>query len=496
MKDMKNEIIEMSVCSLVSALKSRKINAAEVTDAYLNRINETEPELNAYITVTEKAALAGASLADEMIKNCTGGSLCGVPFAIKDNIAISGVPMTCASEMLRGFIPCYTATAVEKVTSGGGILLGKTNMDEFAMGSSCEKSVFGAVHNPLDTKRSAGGSSGGSAASVAAHSAPWALATDTGGSARQPASFCGVVAMKPTYGLVSRYGVVAFASSLDTLCPVTRDVSDNAAVLSAIAGHDRRDMTSSRVPHKDYQDSITRGVNGMNFCVPPGVRDLCETGVSVSLDRAVSMLERLGARVDYLGDGEIPSFDTMLDVYIVTASSECSSNLARFDGIRYGYTETSPDYGTIMKKSRSSGFGDEVRRRIIAGTYALSSSYGGGCYTKAKDIRAHITETVDVILSRYDAVILPTTSGVTFPLGTFNDDPTSLYASDKFAVMANLTGCPALTLPCGGDDGLPHGLMIMGRRFSEDVIYRAAYALEDALAGYVREEVATPAFSL
>ena len=208
------------------------------------------------------------------------------------------------------------------------------------------------------------------------------------------------------------------------------------------------------------------------------------------------MLERLGARVDYLGDGEIPSFDTMLDVYIVTASSECSSNLARFDGIRYGYTETSPDYGTIMKKSRSSGFGDEVRRRIIAGTYALSSSYGGGCYTKAKDIRAHITETVDVILSRYDAVILPTTSGVTFPLGTFNDDPTSLYASDKFAVMANLTGCPALTLPCGGDDGLPHGLMIMGRRFSEDVIYRAAYALEDALAGYVREEVATPAFSL
>ncbi|MBP3379079.1 MAG: Asp-tRNA(Asn)/Glu-tRNA(Gln) amidotransferase subunit GatA [Clostridia bacterium] len=483
---MNNDIIALTVKELADLTKKRSISSQEITKAYIDRICETEPKVNAYITETFDLAIDQAKAADDAI---SAGNLCkplcGVPYAVKDNVAVSGVRMTCASEMLRDFVPQYTATVCENV---GGVVLGKTNLDEFAMGSACERSIIGATHNPIDLTRSAGGSSGGSAATVAARSAPWAIATDTGGSARQPASFCGVVSMKPTYGIISRYGVTELASSLDTVCPITRNVYDNALVLESMVGRDQNDMTSVSCDG-GFTSGIENGVRGLRIGMLGDSLDMCEDEAVVRLFRAADKLKTLGAEVDSLEPGAMPPLDVALSSYFVIASAECSSNMARYDGLRYGFSADGEDYSEMMRRSRDRSLGDEVKRRMMSGAYALSRSLGGGHYLTIKEVQTEICRAVAGLFEKYDIILMPTAAGVPFKLGDYSSNPTALYASDSFTTMANLTGCPAITIPSGGWEGLPYGVMLMGRRHSESLLYRAAYALEDSLSEYVKTEV-------
>ncbi len=483
---MNNDIIDLTVARLAEELKKRSISSLEITKAYFDRMSETEPKVNAYITEARETATEQAREADRILESGNACSrLCGVPYAVKDNVAVKDVKMTCASAMLRDFVPPYTATVCEKV---GGVVLGKTNLDEFAMGSACERSIIGATHNPIDTTRSAGGSSGGSAAAVAAKSAPWAVATDTGGSARQPAAFCGVVSMKPTYGIISRYGVTELASSLDTVCPITRNVYDNALVLEAMVGRDKRDMTSISCKG-NFISEIENGVRGLRIGMLGDSLDMCEDEAVVRLFRSADMLKKLGADVDSLEPGVMPPLDVALSSYFVIASAECSSNMARYDGLRYGYCADGSDCYEIMRRSRDISLGDEVKRRMISGAYALSRSLGGGHYLTIKEVQTEICRAVAGLFEKYDMILMPTAAGVPFKLGDYSSNPTALYASDSFTTMANLTGCPAITLPSGGFGGLPYGVMLMGRKHSESLLYRAAYALEDSLAEYVKAEV-------
>lgn len=475
------EIVSLTVAELSERLRSREISASEATEAYLSRIRERDGDIHAYITVTDTLAMENAALADSMIASGQGGALCGIPCSIKDNITVKGFPTTCASRMLRDFVPPYSASVCEKLWAKGAVVLGKTNLDEFAMGSSCEKSVFGPTHNPLDLSRSAGGSSGGAAGSVASGEAAFALGTDTGGSARQPASFCGLVSMKPTYGLVSRYGMVELASSLEQICPITRTVRDNALVLSAICGRDNRDMTT--LPHS-FDGAFTEDcVPKLKVGVFADFDRFCTSAVAESVRRGAEKLRRLGADVDEV---ELPSPDLAKDIYLITMAAEASSNLARYDGIRYGHSSED------VTASRSEGFGEEVRRRIITGSYALSSTYKGDYYRKIKAAQRELCRRVEEIFLIYDVILMPTVGTAAFPLGSFDLSPTGLYDSDRFTVFANLTGCPAVTVPCGacgGENGLPVGVSLMGRKLSESVLYGAASALEQELKNEIAAEV-------
>lgn len=473
-------ITKLNVRELSSALRSREISAEETAEAYLANIREKDGEIHAYITVTDALARGNAAAADRMLAEGTGGVLCGIPFSVKDNIAVKGIPTTCGSHMLRDFVPPYSASVCEKLWGEGAVVLGKTNLDEFAMGSSSEKSVFGPTHNPLDLTRSAGGSSGGAAASVASGEAAFALATDTGGSARQPAAFCGLVSMKPTYGLVSRYGMVETASSLEQICPITRTVEDNALVLSAICGRDPRDMTT-------LSDAIKLDKFGENFCVSElkiGVfadfGKYCDSVVTQCVSRMAEKFRRLGASVDEV---TMPSPDLARNIYLITMAAEVSSNLARFDGIRYGHSSAD------VTASRSEGFGEEVRRRMITGAFALSSVYKGDYYRKIKAAQGELCRRIDDIFQKYDIILMPTAGTLPFPLGSYDDSPEALYDSDRFTVYANLTGCPAITVPCGGRNGLPVGGMLMGRKRSEGMLYAAALALERELKDEIAGEV-------
>ncbi len=482
------EIVNLTVSELSDRLRARELSAAEVTEAYLGRIRATEPDVHAYITVTEETARRDAELADAVLSAEKGKSpvLCGIPYALKDNIATAGIKTTCASRMLENFIPTYSAGVYEKISKSGGVLLGKNNLDEFALGSSCEKSYFGSSRNPLDTERSPGGSSGGSAATVAAKSAPWSIGTDTGGSARQPAALCGVVSMKPTYGLVSRSGVVEFSSSLDTVSPITRDVYDNALVLGCIAGRDARDMTSLD-SGEIYTDGIAGGVRDLKIGVFSGYENSCSSGCAYAVKRAGETLEKLGAS---LGEALLPTTDIILSAYLVISAAEASSNFARYDGLKYGYSAPGDSYADIMKNSRALGFGEEIKKRILAGGYALSSSDGEDYYRSAKSAQAELCRLIEYMWCRFDIIIMPTTEDVAFRLGSFDDDPAGMYKSDSFTTIANITGCPAITIPAGGDGKLPYGVTLMGKRRTEKKLYRAAYALEDALKGYIATEVA------
>ncbi len=474
------ELTALSLCQLSSALCLREISAAEVTEAFLSRIRERDGEINAYITVTEGLAMENAARADLLLSRGEGGPLCGIPCSVKDNIAVKGYPTTCASRMLKDFVPPYSATVCEKLWENGAVVLGKTNMDEFAMGSSSESSLFGAVRNPLEPTRSAGGSSGGAAASVASGEAAFALGTDTGGSARQPASFTGLVAMKPTYGLVSRYGMVELSSSLEQICPITRTVADNALVLSAICGKDGRDMTTlADTYEKDFLSSKA-DVSKLKVGVFADFGRFCDSAVEKSVLRAADKLRLLGAAVDEV---TMPSPDLARDIYVITMAAEASSNLARYDGIRYGHSAED------VTASRSDGFGEEVRRRIITGSYALSSTYKGDYYRRVKEAQAELCRMVEEIFLTYDVILMPTVGSAAFPLGSFDDSPTGLYNSDRFTVMANLTGNPAITVPCGGDKGLPVGLTLMGRKRAEMTLYGAASVLEELLKDEVAKEV-------
>ncbi len=488
---MNHEILKMTVVELSRALRRREFTADEVLRAYVEEVEAVNPSVNAYVAETYDLAKKGAARADAMIASGEQvPALCGIPFAVKDNIAMRGAPMTCASEMLRGFMPQYCATVYERAVEQGGVVLGKTNLDEFAMGSSCEKSIFGATKNPLDLTKSAGGSSGGSAAAVAAHMAAWAIATDTGGSARQPASFCGVCAMKPTYGVVSRYGVTEFASSLDTVCPITRDVRDSAYVLSALAGRDGRDMTTLDLTVRDvnYTDEIEDGVSGLKIGVMQGCEQFVDADTLKCVVRAGETLRKLGADVTCV---DLPYLDEAEEIYLTISAAEASSNLARYDGMRYGRTvreESGDSVASIMKKSRSSGFGSEVKRRILAGTYALSSTYNGDYYRKIKTSQAEICQRIYDLFTKIDVLLIPTTNGASFDLGSFDENPTDLYGSDRFTSLANLTGCPAISIPAGGDGRMPIGVTFMGGRLREKLLYRTAYAAEAELCGDVQGE--------
>jgi len=461
-------------------LAARDLSARELTRALLDRIEAVEPRVRAYITVTAERALEQADAADARLARGERGPLLGVPVAIKDVMVTRGVATTCGSKMLEGFIPPYDGTVVTRLADAGAVMLGKTNMDEFAMGSSTENSAFFPTHNPWDLERVPGGSSGGSAAAVAAGEAICSLGSDTGGSIRQPAALTGVVGMKPTYGRVSRYGLVAFASSLDQIGPLTRDVRDCATVLNAICGHDPCDSTSAPVETPDFTADLDRGVRGLRIGVPKEyMSESLDGGVRERIEAALGELERQGASIDRTL--ELPSTEAALAVYYIIAPSEASANLARYDGVKYGFSyQQGATMWENMEKTRGSGFGAEVKRRIMIGTYALSSGYYDAYYLKAQKVRTVIRREFDAAFERCDAIVGPVTPTPAFRIGEKMADPYAMYLNDVFTLPVNIAGLPGISLPAGFVDGLPVGLQVIGKPFDEATVLRVAQAYEQA----------------
>ena len=467
-------------------LRNKKLSSVELTKACLERIRQLEPKLHALVTVTEELALEQAKKADRLIAGGDANPLTGIPVVIKDNMCTKGVRTTCSSRMLENFVPPYEATVVEKLNSCGAVTVGKANLDEFAMGSSTEHSAFFTTHNPWDLSRVPGGSSGGSAVAVAADEAIYALGSDTGGSIRQPAGFCSVVGLKPTYGRVSRYGLVAFASSLDQIGPLTQDVTDCAIVLNAIAGYDNRDSTSAPYPAPDYTKSLTTDIKGLRIGVP---KEYFVAGMQAEVEKAlraaIKKLEELGAKV---GEVSLPHTPHTLAVYYIIAPSEASANLARYDGVKYGFSYQETDnMWEALEKTRQFGFGDEVKRRIMLGTYALSAGYYDAYYLKAQKVRTLIRREFDEAFEKYDALVTPTSPSVPFKIGEKLDDPLQMYLSDVFTIPVNIAGLPAITIPAGFADGLPIGMQLIGKPFGEEAILRTAYAYEQATEWYKRK---------
>ena len=474
-----SELTERTIFEHAEALRKKEYSSVQLTQAYLEQIDKKDKTIGAYITVTADRAIESAKAFDE--GRCSDSEispLAGIPCGIKDNMCTKGIKTTCASKMLGGYIPPYSAHVVEKLEKSGAVILGKLNMDEFAMGSTTENSAFKVCRNPLDTNRVPGGSSGGSAAAVAAREAVYTLGSDTGGSIRQPASFCGVVGMKPTYGSVSRYGLVAFASSLDQIGPITSTVLDNALVLNAIVGHDKRDATSVKRVYNDFTADIKNGVKGMKIGVP---EEFFGEGISDDVRKAVlaaaDTYRALGAE---LVSVSMPSIDYALSAYYVISSAEASSNLARFDGVRYGYR--CDDYSNIdelYRKSRSEGFGSEVKKRIMLGTFALSSGYYDAYYKKALQVRSLVRKDFDEAFGKCDFIISPVAPTVAYKIGEKTGDSLQMYMGDAYSVPVNIAGIPALTLPCGiGEGGMPVGMQLIGPAFSEGLLYRAGFAFE------------------
>ncbi len=473
---------KLTVCGIRDGISTRKFTAREVAVSVFDRIEKKDGLLGGYLTLCHDRALIQADSIDERIKRGEEiGKLAGVPIAVKDNICTEGIRTTCASKMLEDFIPPYDATAVRRLTDSDAIIIGKTNMDEFAMGSSTENSAFKCTLNPWDTERVPGGSSGGSAAVVAAGMAAAALGSDTGGSIRQPAAFCGVVGMKPSYGSVSRYGLIAFGSSLEQIGPLTLNVKDNAVLLEALQGQDKLDSTSVRSPGDiDYLRSLEAGIKGMRIGVPS---EFLQTGLEEEILNCIKnniyLLRELGAIVEYIS---LPMTTEGLSAYYIISSAEASSNLARFDGIRYGHrTEVYDDLDQLVVKSRSEGFGEEVKRRIMLGTFALSSGYYEAFYKRAQKLRIMVKEKFSRAFGKHDLILGPTSPVLPFKFGEKSADPLKMYLSDIYTTYINLAGIPALSLPCGyNSSGLPIGLQLMGPLHGEMNIYKAAYALEQA----------------
>ena len=473
------ELNWLSVQEAHSLLTSRQISSVELTQACLDRIEAVEDRVQSFLTLTPETALAQAEAADRMLAAGEGGPLTGVPVQIKDVMCTEGVPTTCASRMLENFVPVYNATAVERLLGQGAVMLGKGNMDEFAMGSSCENSAFHPTMNPWDLERVPGGSSGGAAASVASGEAIYALGSDTGGSVRQPAALCGVVGLKPTYGLVSRYGLIAFASSLDQIGPVGRTVMDCALALNAIAGHDPHDATSVHQEPKDYATSLGQDIKGLRLGVPEEYFvDGMEPGSRKAVDEAISALESLGASVRPVS---LPTTRYALACYYIIAPSECSANLARYDGVKYGYSyQDTNDMWEALEKTREYGFGPEVTRRVMLGTYALSSGYYDAYYLKAQQARTLIRQDFDRVFQDVDALVTPTSPVTAFKIGEKSGDPVQMYLIDVCTLPVNIAGLPGLSVPCGFSDGLPVGLQLIGPHFSEETLLRTAHAYESA----------------
>jgi aspartyl-tRNA(Asn)/glutamyl-tRNA(Gln) amidotransferase subunit A len=473
-------LFHYKVADLHQLLHKKEIRVTDLVDEAYKRIQEVDGQVEAFLTLDEERARQQAKEYDQSLgTDDSKGLLFGMPIGIKDNIVTKDLQTTCASKILEGFDPIYDATVMRKLHNAETITIGKLNMDEFAMGSSNENSAYKKTKNPWNLERVPGGSSGGSAAAVAAGEVPFSLGSDTGGSIRQPAAFCGVVGLKPTYGRVSRFGLVAFASSLDQIGPITRTVEDNAYLLQAISGQDPMDSTSANLQVPSFVDSLTGDIKGLKIAVPKeylgeGVGEEARQSVLDSL----KVLEKLGATWEEVS---LPHSKYALATYYLLASSEASANLARFDGVRYGYR--SPNADTLMelyKNTRSEGFGEEVKRRIMLGTFALSSGYYDAYYKKAQKVRTLIKQDFENVFEKYDVIIGPTTPTPAFKIGENMDDPLTMYANDILTIPVNLAGVPGISVPCGFANGLPLGLQIIGKHFDEGTVYRVAHAFEQA----------------
>ena len=476
------DITELTVHELQEKLKNKEISVTEITKAYNNRIKEKDKDVQAFITTLEDESTKQAEEIENKIESGEiKGEFAGIPIGIKDNICTKGIKTTCASKMLENFVAPYDATVIEKFKKENLINLGKLNMDEFAMGSSTEYSYFKKTKNPWNLNKVPGGSSGGCAAAVAANLVPWAIGSDTGGSIRQPSSFCGVVGMKPTYGLVSRYGLVAFASSLDQIGPITKDVYDCAMLLNLIAGHDEKDTTSEDMPKKDYTKCLKNDVKGLKIGVPKEFYgEGINSEVKETLQKTIEQYKDMGAEVE---EFSLDVAKYSLATYYIIACAEASSNLGRFDGIRYGYR--APEYkdlNDLYRKSRSQGFGSEVKRRIILGTYVLSSGYYDAYYKKAQKVRTLVMNEFNKAFEKYDVIITPTSPTVAFDIGSKSNNPMEMYLADICTVSVNIAGLPGISIPVGVDkDGMPIGMQIIGNRFQEEKILNTAYTMEQKL---------------
>jgi aspartyl-tRNA(Asn)/glutamyl-tRNA(Gln) amidotransferase subunit A len=468
----------LTIHELHKKLKGKEVTAQEATGVLLKRIQEVDPKIKAYLTVPEQEALKAAQEADRSIGAGEAAPLTGIPLAIKDNMCTQGIKTTCASKILEDFIPPYDATVVKRLKDEGGVLLGKANMDEFAMGSSTENSRFTVTRNPWNLETIPGGSSGGSAAAVAADACIAALGSDTGGSIRQPAACCGVVGMKPTYGRISRYGLVAFGSSLDQIGPITKDVEDCAILLNTIAGHDPLDSTSIDLPVPDYRKALVKDVKGWTLGVPQEFFvEGMDPQVEEQVGEAIRVLEGLGATVKEIS---LPHTGYAVATYYVICTAEASSNLARYDGVKYGFRAPgSKELMEMYQETRSEGFGPEVKRRIMLGTYVLSSGYYDAYYRKASQVRTLIKEDFEKAFEGCDVIITPTAPTPAFRIGEKMQDPLQMYLSDIFTISVNLAGVPAISIPCGfSKEGLPIGLQIIGKHCEEERIIQAAYTFE------------------
>jgi aspartyl-tRNA(Asn)/glutamyl-tRNA(Gln) amidotransferase subunit A len=475
------ELCDLSAIELARRLRAGETSSAEILASCTSRIEAVDSRVKAFLARTDDLATEQAAAADKWIAAGDAPAVAGIPLALKDVLSTRGVTTTCGSRILETYVPPYDCTAWERLRTDGSVLLGKTNCDEFAMGSSNENSAFGPVHNPWDLATVPGGSSGGSAAAVAAGEAVWALGTDTGGSVRQPASLSGVVGLKPTYGLISRYGLIAFASSLDTVGTFTRSVRDAAMLLSTLAGKDPLDATSLDTPRRDYTQGLEDGISGLRFgVVREAFGEGVEPGVRDSVRAAVDRLEGLGASV---GEVSLPHTDYALSAYYLIAPSEASSNLARYDGVRYGLRVDGSNSIEMMTKTRGAGFGAEVKRRIMLGTYALSAGYYEAYYGQAQKVRTLIIRDYDAAFADFDVLVSPTSPTTAFPIGAKVDDPLAMYLNDVFTIPANLSGMPAISIPSGLDGkGLPVGLQLTTPVLEESRLLRAANALEQAIA--------------
>jgi aspartyl-tRNA(Asn)/glutamyl-tRNA(Gln) amidotransferase subunit A len=473
------ELYKLTIHELHEKIKNKEITAKDIASDVFKRIDAVEDKVKAYLSVAKDEAFKQTENADKEIKAGKVKPITGIPIAIKDNICIDGVKTTCASKILENFIPPYDATVITKLKNNGYVVTGKTNMDEFAMGSSTENSAFGATRNPYDLERVPGGSSGGSAAAVAADECIAALGSDTGGSIRQPAALCGVVGMKPTYGRVSRYGLVAFASSLDQIGPITKDIADCAIMMNVISGYDKCDSTSADVSLPDFTKSLIKDVKGLKIGIP---EEYFIEGIDPEIEKsvldAVRLLESLGAKSERI---KLPHTGYAIAAYYILATSEASSNLARYDGVKYGFRAKGKDLIDMYMETRAKGFGSEVKRRIMLGTYALSAGYYEAYYKKGQQVRTLIKRDFDEAFKKVDVIITPTSPTPAFKIGEKTADPLQMYLSDIFTISVNLAGVPAASIPCGLAKGsLPIGLQIIAKPFDEAAIIKTAYTFEQS----------------
>lgn len=489
-----SELWQLTISDAAEALRKREVSAVELTQAHLNRIESVEGSIKAFVTVTEREAMREAEQVDKLRREGADlGPLAGIPLAIKDVISTQGVRTTCSSRILERYIPAYDATVMKRLQAAHVIMLGKTNMDEFAMGSSTENSAFFPTRNPWDLERTPGGSSGGSAAAVAAGEAMGALGSDTGGSVRQPGALTNTTALKPTYGRVSRFGLVAFASSLDQIGPFTRSARDAALLLQAIAGHDALDSTSLQAPVPDYSAALTGDIKGMKIALPVEYfGEGIEPGVRAAIERTIETLKSLGAEV---GECSLPHTRYGIAAYYIIAPAEASANLARYDGIRYTSSAKTADGGLVdyMSETREQGFGAEVKRRIMLGAYALSSGYYDAYYLKAERVRTLIKQDFDAAFAKYDALIGPTSPGVAFKLGSKTNDPYAMYLNDVFTIPANLAGICGLSIPGGFSEDLPVGVQLLGPALGEPTLLRIADAYQRVTDFHTQWPNVTPA---